>query len=274
MPRPSGMSRGLERWNAALAGFAGRVGATLEQLFAGPYQPAFAGSIGAMAVSVPMGGPIARTEAADPAALLPGLAPPRLLRRTRRETPVADDPEQAEVVALVRSAQNGNAEAFGRLYDRYHELVHRYVYYRVASLQLAEDVTSETFLRAFRRLNTFSWQGRDFGAWLVTIARNIVADHFKSSRYRLEVTTAEMLDSDRVEESPEHTVLKSFTNVALVEAVRQLGPEQQECIVLRFLQGLTVAETARIMGRNEGAVKALQYRAVRALGRLLPDELR
>ncbi|MQA04413.1 MAG: sigma-70 family RNA polymerase sigma factor [Streptosporangiales bacterium] len=228
---------------------------------------------------MPVGAHVAAAEAADPGVLLRGFAPPVRLRRkaAKRETAsprAVTDAEQQELLAVIHAAQAGDAEAFGSLYDRYADLVFRYVYFRVGSHQLAEDVVSETFLRALRRLDSFTWQGKDFGAWLVTIARNIVADHFKSSRYRLEVTTADMLDSDRLEESPEHMVLKSFTNVALLEAVKQLGPEQQECIVLRFLQGLSVAETARIMGRNEGAVKALQYRAVRALARLLPDDMR
>ena len=128
-----------------------------------------------------------------------------------------------------------------------------------------------TFVRALRRIDSLSFRGRDVGAWLVTIARNLVADHFKSSRFRLEVTTGEMLDANEVERSPEDSVLESLSNAALLTAVRRLNPQQQECVTLRFLQGLSVAETARAMGKNEGAIKALQYRAVRALARLLPD---
>lgn len=178
-----------------------------------------------------------------------------------------------EVVALVARAQQGDAEAFGLLYDRYLDLVFRYVYYRVGTKALAEDLVSETFLRALRRIGTFEWQGRDFAAWLITIARNIVADHFKSSRFRLEVSTADMLDADRADEGIEAGVLDGITNAALVEAVRKLNGEQQECVVLRFLQGLSVLETAQAMGKSEGAIKALQYRAVRTLGRMLPKEL-
>ena len=182
------------------------------------------------------------------------------------------EPDEA-VKTLVARAQAGDADAFGELYDRYVDLVYRYVYYRVGSQALAEDLTSEAFLRALRRITSFTWQGRDIGAWFITIARNLIADHFKSGRYRMEVATADMLDADRAEDGPEGAVLDSLTNVTLLEAVKQLGAEQQECIVLRFLQGLSVAETALAMGKNEGAIKALQYRAVRALGRLLPEDL-
>ncbi|MEU5808214.1 MULTISPECIES: ECF subfamily RNA polymerase sigma factor, BldN family [unclassified Streptomyces] len=187
--------------------------------------------------------------------------------------PTADS-DQARMMDLVERAQAGEAEAFGRLYDQYSDTVYRYIYYRVGGKATAEDLTSETFLRALRRISTFTWQGRDFGAWLVTIARNLVADHFKSSRFRLEVTTGEMLDANEVERSPEESVLESLSNAALLEAVRKLNPQQQECVTLRFLQGLSVAETARVMGKNEGAIKTLQYRAVRTLARLLPDDAR
>lgn len=184
------------------------------------------------------------------------------------------DSDSARMMELVERAQAGEADAFGRLYDQYSDTVYRYIYYRVGGKATAEDLTSETFLRALRRISTFTWQGRDFGAWLVTIARNLVADHFKSSRFRLEVTTGEMLDANEVERSPEDSVLESLSNAALLEAVRKLNPQQQECVTLRFLQGLSVAETARVMGKNEGAIKTLQYRAVRTLARLLPEDAR
>jgi RNA polymerase sigma-70 factor (ECF subfamily) len=191
--------------------------------------------------------------------------------------PSRPDPSDAaaEVWALVERAQDGEAEAFGLIYDRYVDTVFRFIYFRVGNRQLAEDLTSDTFLRALKRIGSFTWQGRDLGAWLVTIARNLVADHFKSGRYRLEVTSGDVLDADREdrgpEGSPETAVVDHITNVALLTAVKQLNPEQQECIVLRFLHGFSVAETAQTMGKNEGAIKALQYRAVRALARLLPD---
>ena len=188
--------------------------------------------------------------------------------------PEPGDPAN-EVWSLVERAQNGETAAFGLIYDRYMDTVFRFIYFRVGNRQLAEDLTSDTFLRALKRIGSFTWQGRDLGAWLVTIARNLVADHFKSGRYRLEITTGDVLDADREdrgpEGSPEAAVVDHITNVTLLTAVKQLNPEQQECIVLRFLQGFSVAETAKAMGKNEGAIKALQYRAVRALARLLPD---
>ena len=211
----------------------------------------------------------------NPPSVTPAPAPAQPDRGTSWPSRPAPDDAAAEVWALVEKAQGGDGAAFGQIYDRYMDTVFRFIYFRVASRPLAEDLTADTFLRALKRIGSFTWQGRDLGAWLVTIARNLVADHFKSGRYRLEVPTGDVLDADREdrgpEGSPELAVVDHITNVALLGAVRQLNPEQQECIVLRFLHGFSVAETAQAMGKNEGAIKALQYRAVRALHRLLPD---
>ena len=185
----------------------------------------------------------------------------------------APEGDTAVSLGLVQRAQAGDAEAFGELYDKYVDQVYRYILYRVATPQLAEDLTSETFLRALRRISSFTWQGRDVGAWFVTIARNLIADHYKSGRYRLELTTDDVSESSAapVTAGPETEVLEAMQNKVLLEAVKELNAEQQECIVLRFLQGLSVSETAEIMGKNDGAIKALQYRAIRTLGRLLPE---
>jgi RNA polymerase sigma-70 factor (ECF subfamily) len=185
---------------------------------------------------------------------------------------------KAEAWELVHAAQRGDSSAFGRLYDRYVDVVYRYVLFRVGDRDLAEDVTSETFLRALRRITTVSYQGRDVGAWFVTIARNLVLDHVKSSRFRLEVVTDEVTEPHSAAAGapagPEQEAISRATRVELLRCVAELGDDQRECIVLRFLQGLSVAETAEIMNRNEGAIKALQHRAVRRLAQLLPTGLR
>jgi RNA polymerase sigma-70 factor (ECF subfamily) len=185
--------------------------------------------------------------------------------------------EHVDSWRLVRLAQDGDGEAFGVLYDRYVDLVFRFIYYKVNDRTLAEDFTSETFLRALRRIGTFSYQGRDIGAWLVTIARNIVLDHVKSARTRLESTigdTIEVVDRRERVQSTETAVLDALQSEHLMAAVNQLGEEQRECIVLRFVQGMSVSETATIMGKNDGAIKALQHRAVRKLASLVGDGLR
>lgn len=185
-----------------------------------------------------------------------------------------DEPDTAGAWSLVRAAQEGDMDAFSQLYDRYYDVVFRYVLFRMNDRTLAEDITQEAFVRALRRIGSVTYQGRDIAAWFVTIARNLIFDHVKSSRYRLESTTADIIDLSPSTHGPEQQVLDGATNDELIRCVRKLNPDQQECITLRFLQGLSVAETARIMDRNEGAVKALQHRAVRRLAQLLPEGLR
>jgi RNA polymerase sigma-70 factor (ECF subfamily) len=226
--------------------------------------------------AAPVRPPLDSSSDTDPAASRP-VPRPRASATRPRPTPyprhaVALD-EQVDVWELVRRAQGGDAEGFGQLYDRYVDVVYRFLYARVGDRATAEDFTSETFVRALRRIDSLSFQGRDVGAWLVTIARNIVLDHVKSSRVRLEVPTADMRDADRATDGPEEAVLQRLTNAALFAAIAQLSADQRECLVLRFLQGLSVAETAAAMGKKDGAVKALQHRAVRRLATLVPEGL-
>jgi len=186
---------------------------------------------------------------------------------------------EQSMIELVAKAQAGDAEAFGSIYKAYHDSVLRYCYYRVKSLVHAEDICAEVFTRAFTRINTFQWQGKDFGAWLTTIARNLVADHFKRNSTRSEVTVESLTDANGAalygevatgnSLDPVENLLQKELAESMHYAIELLNPLQRECIKLRFYDGLSCQETALKMGRNEGAVKTLQYRAVRTLGRIL-----
>jgi len=180
----------------------------------------------------------------------------------------------ADITDLVARVQAGDTSAFDGIYRRYYDPVFRFIWFRVTSRAVAEDLTSEVFLRALKRIGSFTWQGRDLGAWLITIARNIVADYYKSSRYKLEFLTGDVLDhhesvDQSIEGDPERAATDHLTNETLLAAIDQLNPHQQQCIRLRFLQDLSVKEAADAMGIEEGALKALQFRATRSLYRLL-----
>lgn len=191
---------------------------------------------------------------------------PQVLERTESLRTGDDD-----IVALVDRAREGEPDAFADLYDRYVDRVYRFVLYRVSGdVALAEDITSEVFVRALRKIKTFTWQGRDVGAWFVTIARNLVLDHFKSGRFRLEMVGADIGEQTREGVvDPEDQALSRVTQGDLYKAIQQLGTEQQEVIYWRFLQGYSVAEAAAAMDKTDGAIKALQYRAVKALYKLV-----
>jgi len=181
--------------------------------------------------------------------------------------------ERSRLIALVELARGGDKEAFGLLYDHYQPSVYRFLYYRTRSASLAEDLTADTFFRALRSMNSFRWQGRDFGAWLMTIARNLMTDHFKAGRTRLEMSTEDMGLHDDATEGPESEVLAGLTNEILLRALSELPNEQRECLIMRFLQGMSIAETALALGRSDGAVKQLQLRGVRNLAKLMPEGL-
>jgi RNA polymerase sigma-70 factor, ECF subfamily len=182
--------------------------------------------------------------------------------------------DRTRLIALVELARGGDADAFGLLYDHYQSSVYRFLYYRTRSQALAEDLTSETFFRALRNMTSFRWQGKDFGAWLMTIARNLATDHFKAGRTRLELTTEDMGAHDDATEGPEEAVLAGLTNELLLQALTELPNEQRDCLVMRFLQSMSIAETAAALGRTEGAVKQLQLRGVRNLAKLMPEGIR
>ncbi|XMN09359.1 sigma-70 family RNA polymerase sigma factor [Streptomyces griseobrunneus] len=173
---------------------------------------------------------------------------------------------------LVR-ARAGDREAFATLYNVHAPEVSRYIRGRVRDVHLAEDLTSETFLRALSRISTFSWQGRDFGAWLVTIARNLVADHFRSSLTRLEVVVGDALDTDAVVDSAEDMGLRKLAAFEAADTVHavllKLTHEQYGAIQLRYLRELSLTETATAMRRSEGSIKQLTHRGMATMRRRL-----
>ena len=182
--------------------------------------------------------------------------------------------DRSRLIALVELARSGDADAFGLLYDHYHASVYRFLFYRTRSTTLAEDLTSETFIRALRSMTGIRWQAKDFGAWLMTIARNLATDHFKAGRTRLELTTEDMGLHDDATEGPESAVLAGLTNELLLKALKELPDAQRDCLIMRFLQGMSIAETAAVLGRSDGAVKQLQLRGVRNLAKLMPEGIR
>lgn len=196
-----------------------------------------------------------------------------------------------DVRELVARAQGGDAEAFGALYEHYVGTVHQFLFHRVRrDRPLAEDLTSEVFVRALRGIDKFAWvPGSTFGGWLLTIARNIVIDHTRSRRMRSETVTDPVdvapqyvnglgwrrmdgTPAAGADTDPETAAVTHQTNLALLRAVNRLPAEQREVVLLRFWMQLSTHETAKVLGTNVGAVKSRQYRAMRTLARAVPAE--
>jgi RNA polymerase sigma-70 factor (ECF subfamily) len=171
---------------------------------------------------------------------------------------------------LIRRAQGFEPEAFGEIYERYYNGVYKYIFYRVGDQGLAEDLTMEVFVKAMEAIDGFSFRGVPFSAWLYRIASNLVIDHFR----RMPAQPALSLE-EKLVASAEHSgqVLDSeFTHQALRRALAELTEDQQQVIVLKFVDGLSNHEVAQFLGKTEGAVKSLQHRALASLGRVLGEQ--
>lgn len=177
-----------------------------------------------------------------------------------------------EADALVDRAIDGDGEAFALLFRLTHPSIYRFLYGRCGDAALAEDLAQDAYIRALRAITrSFKGGSSDFLAWMIRIARNRFLDHVKSGRVRWEVVVEEM-PVPIARNDPEAEALATVEGVQLRKALGKLTEEQQEIVLLRFFQGLPIAEVAGATGRSEGAVKALQFRALRALGRVLDLE--
>ncbi|MBE0476907.1 MAG: sigma-70 family RNA polymerase sigma factor [Coriobacteriia bacterium] len=173
---------------------------------------------------------------------------------------------------LVRRAGRGDAEAFGALYDLYADRVYGYCKARVGDHHDAEDLTEAVFLQAYEAIGTYSDRGLPFGAWLFRIAHNAVVDALRRRARRPYETAAELPECGDAVPDPEDSVLRAAEADRVRACVARLTDEQAAVVTLRHLWGFDVSETARVLGKTEGAVKALQHRALRALAGMLRQE--
>lgn len=171
---------------------------------------------------------------------------------------------------LIRRAQAYEPVAFGEIYERYYLGVYKYIYYRVGDQSLAEDLTMEVFVKAMEAIDGFSFRGVPFSAWLYRIASNLVIDHFRRQPDHAELSLEEKLVGSV--EHPAQVLDEKFSHQALQQALAELTDDQQQVIVLKFVDGLSNLEVAQILGKTEGAVKSLQHRALASLGRVLGEQ--
>lgn len=166
-----------------------------------------------------------------------------------------------------------DASAFAALYDRYLDRVYGYVRYRTADPRDAEDLTSEIFFRALRGIGGFAPRA-PFYAWIYRIARNAVVDQYRSRR--ADVALADALDpaDDHRDLDPERRAIDGDLRARLARALSYLADDQQDVIVLRFIEGLSPEECGAAIGKSPAAVRDIQFRALRALRRhISPEEL-
>lgn len=165
----------------------------------------------------------------------------------------------------VRLACGGNPEAFSYLYEKNVTRIYNYIYYRIGSASDAEDITSRVFYRAFGHINSYVDKGVPFSAWLYRIAHNLIANWHRDNLRRKEVPLEDHLDLPHKADQPERMLEKNQEKVLLLKAIRRISADRQQLILLKYLEDLSNAEIAQIMGRSEGAIKSLYHRALIAL---------
>lgn len=172
---------------------------------------------------------------------------------------------------MARARQD--PEAFGQLYLRYVRSIYNYIFYRTGDPEEAEDLTSQVFLQALQHLSRFQDRGVPFAAWLFRIAHNLVANWHRDRHRRPTVPLSEN-GHEPVSDRVEATLERQEDRERLLAAMRRLSPERQQLLILKFVEGMSNAEIAQIMGRSEGAVRVLYHRTLEALRKELRWETR
>jgi len=166
---------------------------------------------------------------------------------------------------LVQRAKQHDQEAFARLYDEYFDKIYRYVALKIGDKTEAEDMTQQVFLKALQSISSFKWKGVPFSAWLYRIAHNQVVDYLRKKKRRPATLMDESLVSSDSENNPQLMVERNIDTERLLSATQRLTDAQREVISLRFTSELSTAQVAEIMGKSQGAIKALQHSAIVAL---------
>ena len=178
-------------------------------------------------------------------------------------------PASQPVPDLLARAIEGDAEAFGDLYQRYLKRIYRYIYYRVGDQAEAEDLTEMVFLKVWEALPRFKPGQVSFKAWLYRIAHNLLVDRYRTRKTIVPLDAQPDL-RDRAP-LPEDEVLRQEEREWISDAIAKLRPEYQQILALRFIEKMSHSEAAEILERSVPAVRVLQYRALKALANELGD---
>jgi len=179
--------------------------------------------------------------------------------------------DDAALERLVQQAKSGDADAFGEIFDHYHEPIYRYVASRVQRPSDAEDLTQSVFVKALEALPRYEVRGIPFGGWLFRLARNAVIDFVRT---RHEHSELDIVHERRTDDPTHDEIIVTRNQIDEVSvALAALTEEQRDAIALRFFAGLSARETAQAMGKQEGTVRGLQFLAIAALRRQLGIEV-
>jgi len=173
---------------------------------------------------------------------------------------------------LLAKAKQLDPAALQALHERFYEPVARYIQFKVGDPQTVEDLSGEVFVRVLEGLKKGqTWRESPQG-WIMGIARHIVTDYYRQRERKPEVKLSEQLAATE-ELSPPHQTMLNERKRQLMQAIEQLTDEQRDVILMRFMEGIDIQGVANAINKTPGAVKGLQYRALRALAEIMPDSL-
>jgi RNA polymerase sigma-70 factor (ECF subfamily) len=172
-------------------------------------------------------------------------------------------PRANDDTPLVLRAIQRDQEAFGELYDRHVTRVYRHIYYMVGNAAEAEDLSAQTFLKAWEAIDRYQVRGAPFVSWLLRIAHNLGVSHLRSRRETSQVH--EGLIDDKPRRDPEHVAQQTAEEEMVRAAILKLREEQRQVIILRFIEDLEYPEVAEIIGKSVAAIRVIQHRALNAL---------
>jgi RNA polymerase sigma-70 factor (ECF subfamily) len=173
--------------------------------------------------------------------------------------------------ALIARAKE-DPEAFGLLYERYVNNIYNYIYYRTGNHHDAEDLAARTFYRALKHISRYVDRGAPFSAWLYRIAHNLVANWHRDRSRRQMISLEELVVGTLKREEPATLAEEHEEQDMLLQTVRRLPPERQQLLILKFVEQMSNAEIAQVMGRTEGAIKSLYHRTLVTLRKELTSE--
>ena len=178
--------------------------------------------------------------------------------------------QTSDEAMLVQRAIGHDAEAFGRLYDMHVDRVYRHIYYRVGNEADAEDLTHQVFLKAWQAIDRYKKMASPFVAWLMTISHNLVVDFYRTRKDRAYLEAEVLADDSAL--NPERAAEASFEQQRLRRAILQLGGDEQQVVILRFMEGFEFAEIASLLKKKEGNVRVILHRALVKLHNILEKE--
>ena len=173
---------------------------------------------------------------------------------------------------LISAAKDGEAEAFGELYERHVNAVYRFLYARLDNRMDAEDYTEEVFMRAWHSLPSYHERGIPCLAFLLIVARNVLIDHYRRNGRAPQHVPIEDLQLKDMNPDPGEVTSRNLKHQELRHAIEHLRDDYQEVLILRFINDLSPTETAKVMKRSTGAIRVLQHRALAAIRKSLGEK--